>query len=151
MGVDHDTLLPRSRPRSSVKTAHTSTKAPRKSIRRNLAFQLELSSFGSLSATPTRPMARAQSGTWPRKAQRHPILSARIPPSGAPVPAPVAYMILIIPCQVPRSRSGTISLMITDTTVVMPPPPIPAKALAAMSSFISRASPQKRQPTANMM
>lgn len=39
------------------------------------------------------------------------------------MPAPDAYMMLTMPCQVPRSRNGTMSLIITDTTVVIPPPP----------------------------
>jgi hypothetical protein len=34
-----------------------------------------------------------------------------------------------------------------EVTVAMPPPPIPAKALAAMSSSIVRAKPQNRHPS----
>ena len=39
-----------------------------------------------------------------------------------------------------------ISENIMDVIVVMPPPPIPANALAAMSSSIVRDIPQRRQP-----
>lgn len=82
-----------------------------------------------------------------RRATNHlqPIESARIPPvalqhpswiqnhrstlpRGAPMPAPKAYMIFIIPCHVPLSRNGIISLIIIDTTVLIPPPPMPANA-----------------------
>lgn len=43
------------------------------------------------------------------------------------------------------------SLIMIDTTVVMPPPPMPAKARAAISSFMLRARPQARQPIPNMV
>lgn len=46
MGVDQATLLPRSSPRRRVKTANTSTNAPRKSIRANFVFQFECSILG---------------------------------------------------------------------------------------------------------
>ena len=42
-----------------------------------------------------------------------------------------------------------ISENIIDVTVVIPPPPIPANALAAMSSSIVRAMPQNRHPKPN--
>jgi len=46
---DHATLLPRSKPRSSVETEITKLKAPRKSILPNFDFQCELSTLGKLS------------------------------------------------------------------------------------------------------
>lgn len=46
MGADQATLLPRSSPRRSVKTASTRTKAPGKSIRANFVLQFELSILG---------------------------------------------------------------------------------------------------------
>jgi hypothetical protein len=87
--------------------------------------------------------------------QRHPIVSASQPPvhglvcgrmsgyidylpRGAPRPAPVAYMMLMRPCQTPLSRNGMISLNMMDTTVVMPPPPIPLKACRVVSELASR-------------
>ena len=66
--ADHDTLLPRSRPRRSAKIAHTRTNAPGKSTRFNLAFQLESSVLGSLRAIATLPYAKTQRGTCPKKA-----------------------------------------------------------------------------------
>jgi hypothetical protein len=43
------------------------------------------------------------------------------------------------------------SLRMMLETVSKPPPPMPAKALAATSSFKDRASPQKRQPVPNIV
>lgn len=68
MVADQDTLLPRSRPRSRVNTAQIRTKAPRKSTRRSLVFQPELSLLGSLRARATLTNARAHMGTCARKA-----------------------------------------------------------------------------------
>jgi len=42
-----------------------------------------------------------------------------------------------------------ISENIMDVTVVIPPPPIPAKALAAISSSMVCAMPQNRHPKPN--
>ena len=46
---------------------------------------------------------------------------------------------------------GTLHLILSiDTHVLMPPPPMPAMARATMSSFMLRASAQKRFPSANI-
>ena len=66
--ADHERLLPRSKPRRSVKIAHTRIKAPGKSTRLSLAFQLEFSLLGSLRANVTLTYDKTQIGTCPRKA-----------------------------------------------------------------------------------
>lgn len=63
-----ESLLPRSRPRRSAKTAHMSTIAPRKSTRRSLARQSECSVFGSLSAKVTAMKAIKHNGACPMNA-----------------------------------------------------------------------------------
>lgn len=78
---------------------------------------------------------------------RHPIESASSPPSGAPVDVPDAKMMLIYPCHTPLSLSGTISEMRMDTTLFIPPPPMPAMARATHSCTMSRASPHPRHPS----
>ena len=67
-GAFHESLLPRSRPRRIVKIAHTSTRAPRKSTRFSLVFQSELSILGNFRTSRTTTNAKAQRGTWPKKA-----------------------------------------------------------------------------------
>lgn len=77
----------------------------------------------------------------------HPIESASRPPNGAPVDVPDAKMMLIYPCHTPLSLSGTMSEMRMDTTLFIPPPPMPAMARATHSWTMSRASPHPRQPS----
>lgn len=60
-------------------------------------------------------------------------------------------MILRYPCHFPLSLKGMMSLSRTVTTVVMPPPPMPANARAAISSGMVRARPQKRHPMPKMV
>jgi len=63
-----------------------------------------------------------------RPYQRQPIVSAISPPRGAPAAAPLAKTIFSTPCHVPRDLNPTRSDTRIETTVVIPPPPIPANA-----------------------
>ena len=89
-----DSFEPLSSPKMRANTAETRVIAPRKSIRRNFAFHSVVSFFGSFNVADTAMIATTHNGAWNRKLQRQPGPSANIPPRGAPVPAPVAHMML---------------------------------------------------------
>ena len=94
--------------------------------------------------------AAIQIGNCPMNAYLQPIESASKPPNGAPDADPVAKIMLMYPCQAPLSLRGMISDIRIETTVVIPPPPIPANILAATSSFMFRANPQNKHPMPNI-
>jgi hypothetical protein len=77
----------------------------------------------------TRHLLVFWSATLQQKLEQKETMRRYTLPRGAPTPDPVANIILIIPCQTPRSRRGTMSLIMMLTTVVIPPPPTPWKIL----------------------
>lgn len=68
IGADQESFEPRSKPTSRNKIAATSMKAPKKSIRRSLVFQLVGSCLGGFKMMATLTKAAAQIGACARKA-----------------------------------------------------------------------------------
>lgn len=69
------------------------------------------------------------------------------PPSSGPAIAEQLQVMLSAWDHFARERTATISEVIVQTRLTMPPPPIPAKARARMSQRMDCAAPQSREPT----
>jgi hypothetical protein len=163
-------LLPQSRPNKRVNTAKMSTGAPKKSTRLSFTIKFELLLCGTLRSIKTTAKATTIRGTWSRKilaaikGQRKIWVVWGCRRACLPSPANAVHedsthvranhgprfeYDVDISLPSPLSRIVATSDSKMATTVVKPPPPIPARPLATMSSVMLLARPHNKQPMLN--
>lgn len=115
-GLDQGSSLPpRLSPRSCTEMAITSSIAPEKSMRRHATpspSSMDMLPGGLRRTRWPKYSAMLESGTWARKHQRHPMVSAMVPPKAAPQMAPKPKTPFCMAWYMPRRRKGIMSELI---------------------------------------